>query len=52
MLKEKLREYEEKQANIPENPNAAVLSNNQQAEIQRYIKHVTVLVQNWRLWTL
>ncbi|NXL12600.1 KI18A protein, partial [Mesembrinibis cayennensis] len=36
MLKEKLREYEEKQANIPENHNAAVLSNNQQVEIQRY----------------
>ncbi|KFO89285.1 Kinesin-like KIF18A, partial [Buceros rhinoceros silvestris] len=36
MLKEKLREYEEKQASIPENPHAAVLSNNQQAEIQRY----------------
>ncbi|NWH81566.1 KI18A protein, partial [Piaya cayana] len=32
MLKEKLREYEEKQANC----NAAGLSNNQQAEIQRY----------------
>ncbi|XP_075358156.1 kinesin-like protein KIF18A isoform X2 [Mycteria americana] len=36
MLKEKLREYEEKQASIPENCNAAVLSNNQQVEIQRY----------------
>ncbi|XP_009700308.1 PREDICTED: kinesin-like protein KIF18A [Cariama cristata] len=36
MLKEKLREYEEKQASIPENHNAAVLSNNQQVEIQRY----------------
>ncbi|NXF53474.1 KI18A protein, partial [Oceanites oceanicus] len=36
MLKEKLREYEEKQASIPENRNAAVLSNNQQVEIQRY----------------
>ncbi|KFV20001.1 Kinesin-like KIF18A, partial [Tauraco erythrolophus] len=36
MLKEKLREYEEKEANIPENHNAAVLTNNQQVEIQRY----------------
>ncbi|KAM6205292.1 kinesin-like protein KIF18A isoform 1-T1 [Sarcoramphus papa] len=36
MLKEKLREYEEKQASIPENRNAAVLSTNQQVEIQRY----------------
>ncbi|NWS68347.1 KI18A protein, partial [Crotophaga sulcirostris] len=36
MLKEKLREYEEKQANNPENRNGAVLSNNQQEEIQRY----------------
>ncbi|XP_074774099.1 kinesin-like protein KIF18A [Athene noctua] len=36
MLKEKLREYEEKQASIPENRNAAVLPNNQQVEIQRY----------------
>ncbi|NXN49584.1 KI18A protein, partial [Rynchops niger] len=36
MLKEKLREYEEKQASIPENHNAAVLSSNQQEEIQRY----------------
>ncbi|XP_074951034.1 kinesin-like protein KIF18A [Phalacrocorax aristotelis] len=36
MLKEKLREYEEKQASIPENHSAAVLSNNQQVEIQRY----------------
>ncbi|NWU62971.1 KI18A protein, partial [Pterocles burchelli] len=36
MLKQKLREYEEKQASIPENDNAAVLSNNQQEEIQRY----------------
>ncbi|NWW53344.1 KI18A protein, partial [Pedionomus torquatus] len=36
MLKEKLREYEEKQANIPENHNVAVVSNNQQVEIQRY----------------
>lgn len=35
MLKEKLREYEEKQASIPENRSAAVLSNNQQVEIQR-----------------
>ncbi|CAM9493640.1 unnamed protein product [Bubo scandiacus] len=36
MLKEKLREYEEKRASIPENRNAAVLPNNQQVEIQRY----------------
>ncbi|NWH66561.1 KI18A protein, partial [Geococcyx californianus] len=36
MLKEKLKEYEEKQANNPENGNGAVLSNNQQVEIQRY----------------
>ncbi|XP_035747080.1 kinesin-like protein KIF18A isoform X3 [Egretta garzetta] len=36
LLKEKLREYEEKQASIPENHNAAVLSNNQQVEIERY----------------
>ncbi|XP_069713568.1 kinesin-like protein KIF18A [Phaenicophaeus curvirostris] len=36
MLKEKLREYEEKHANVPENCNAAVLSNNQQVEIERY----------------
>ncbi|NXU57813.1 KI18A protein, partial [Turnix velox] len=36
MLKEKLREYEKMQANIPENHNAAVLSNNQQEEIERY----------------
>ncbi|KFQ14623.1 Kinesin-like KIF18A, partial [Leptosomus discolor] len=36
MLKEKLREYEEKQASIPENCNAAVLSSNQKVEIQRY----------------
>ncbi|XP_074697937.1 kinesin-like protein KIF18A [Strix aluco] len=36
MLKEKLREYEEKRASIPENHNAAVLPNNQQVEIQRY----------------
>ncbi|KAM9373126.1 kinesin-like protein KIF18A [Phaethornis superciliosus] len=35
-LKEKLKEYEEKEAGIPENQNAAVLSNNQEAEIQRY----------------
>ncbi|NXS58622.1 KI18A protein, partial [Brachypteracias leptosomus] len=35
-LKEKLREYEEKQANLPENRNAAVFSNNQQVEIKRY----------------
>ncbi|NWR83269.1 KI18A protein, partial [Furnarius figulus] len=36
MLKEKLREYEEKQASIPENYNASELSNNQQVEIERY----------------
>ncbi|KFP90892.1 Kinesin-like KIF18A, partial [Apaloderma vittatum] len=36
MLKDKLREYEEKQASIPENYNAAVLPNNQQVEIRRY----------------
>ncbi|XP_040463733.1 kinesin-like protein KIF18A isoform X1 [Falco naumanni] len=36
MLKEKLREYEEKQASIPENLTAATLPNTQQAEIQRY----------------
>ncbi|KAM3670163.1 kinesin-like protein KIF18A [Ammospiza maritima maritima] len=36
MLKEKLREYEEKQASIPENHNTAELSNNQQIEIERY----------------
>ncbi|NXL43672.1 KI18A protein, partial [Podilymbus podiceps] len=36
MLKEKLREYEEKQERISENHKAAVLSNNQQVEIQRY----------------
>ncbi|NXM89948.1 KI18A protein, partial [Oenanthe oenanthe] len=36
MLKEKLREYEEKQASIPENHNTAELSNNQQVEIVRY----------------
>ncbi|NXY47317.1 KI18A protein, partial [Ceuthmochares aereus] len=36
MLKEKLREYEEKYANNPENCNAAVLPNNQQVEIERY----------------
>ncbi|OPJ73986.1 kinesin-like protein KIF18A [Patagioenas fasciata monilis] len=36
MLKEKLREYEEKQASVPENSNAAVLANNQQVEIERY----------------
>ncbi|XP_010120938.1 PREDICTED: kinesin-like protein KIF18A [Chlamydotis macqueenii] len=43
MLKEKLREYEEKQASLPENHNGAVLSNNHQVEIQRYketLKHV------------
>ncbi|NXO48442.1 KI18A protein, partial [Aramus guarauna] len=36
MLKEKLREYEEKQASIPENHNVTALSKNQQEEIQRY----------------
>ncbi|NXW88517.1 KI18A protein, partial [Alopecoenas beccarii] len=36
MLKEKLREYEEKQASVPENSNAAALANNQQVEIERY----------------
>ncbi|NXR11625.1 KI18A protein, partial [Semnornis frantzii] len=36
MLKEKLREYEEKQANFPGNCNAATLLNNQQVEIERY----------------
>uniref|UniRef100_A0A803VTE1 Kinesin-like protein n=1 Tax=Ficedula albicollis TaxID=59894 RepID=A0A803VTE1_FICAL len=36
MLKQKLREYEEKQASIPENHNTAELSNNQQVEIERY----------------
>ncbi|XP_032862736.2 kinesin-like protein KIF18A [Tyto alba] len=36
MLKEKLRDYEQKQASIPENHNAAVLPNNQQVEIERY----------------
>ncbi|KFQ37224.1 Kinesin-like KIF18A, partial [Merops nubicus] len=36
MLKEKLREYETQQASIPENHNAAVFSNKQQVEIQRY----------------
>ncbi|NWV70943.1 KI18A protein, partial [Malurus elegans] len=38
LLKEKLREYQEKQASIPESPsrNAAELSNNQQVEIERY----------------
>ncbi|KFU94619.1 Kinesin-like KIF18A, partial [Chaetura pelagica] len=35
-LKEKLREYEEKQAGIPENHDGEFLSKNQQAEIQRY----------------
>ncbi|XP_051478040.1 kinesin-like protein KIF18A [Apus apus] len=35
-LKEKLRQYEEKQAGIPENHDGEVLSKNQQAEIQRY----------------
>ncbi|RMB97861.1 hypothetical protein DUI87_25339 [Hirundo rustica rustica] len=36
MLKEKLREYEENQASIPENRNTAELSNNQRVEIERY----------------
>ncbi|NXK86970.1 KI18A protein, partial [Formicarius rufipectus] len=36
MLKEKLRQYEEKQVNIPENYNAAELSSNKQVEIERY----------------
>ncbi|KFP73099.1 Kinesin-like KIF18A, partial [Acanthisitta chloris] len=36
MLKEKLRQYEEKQASIPENHNAAEPSNHQQVEIGRY----------------
>ncbi|XP_023784261.1 kinesin-like protein KIF18A isoform X2 [Cyanistes caeruleus] len=36
MLKEKLREYEERQASIPENHNTTELSNNQQVEIERY----------------
>ncbi|NWV04588.1 KI18A protein, partial [Ptilonorhynchus violaceus] len=36
MLKEKLREFEEKQAGIPENHNTAEFSNNQQVEIERY----------------
>ncbi|NXI70951.1 KI18A protein, partial [Anseranas semipalmata] len=36
MLKEKLRAYEEKKASIPENYDAAVLSNHQQEEIKRY----------------
>ncbi|NXO83035.1 KI18A protein, partial [Sitta europaea] len=36
MLKEKLREYEEKQASIPGNHNTAELSNNQRVEIERY----------------
>ncbi|KAM6321717.1 kinesin-like protein KIF18A [Podargus strigoides] len=36
MLKEKLREYKEKQASIPENHNAAGLTTNQPAEIRRY----------------
>ncbi|NXQ91887.1 KI18A protein, partial [Nyctibius grandis] len=36
MLREKLRKYEEKQASISENHSAAVLPNNQQADIQRY----------------
>ncbi|NXE90558.1 KI18A protein, partial [Menura novaehollandiae] len=36
MLKEKLKEYEEKQASIPENHTTAELSSNQQVEIERY----------------
>ncbi|XP_054246555.1 kinesin-like protein KIF18A [Indicator indicator] len=36
MLKEKLREYEEKQASLPGSCNAATLSNSQQVEIDRY----------------
>ncbi|NXC47067.1 KI18A protein, partial [Penelope pileata] len=36
MLKEKLRAYEEKTANIPQSHDVAVLSSHQQAEIQRY----------------
>ncbi|NXD65006.1 KI18A protein, partial [Eolophus roseicapillus] len=36
MLKEKLREYEEKQGRIPGNPNAAILPNNQQVVIPKY----------------
>ncbi|NXA10885.1 KI18A protein, partial [Sapayoa aenigma] len=36
MLKEKLKEYEENQAGIPENHHPAELSNNQQVEIERY----------------
>ncbi|KAM9554280.1 kinesin-like protein KIF18A isoform 2-T2 [Guaruba guarouba] len=36
MLKEKLREYEEKQGSIPGNPDAAILSNNQQVIVQRH----------------
>nr|XP_021394707.1 kinesin-like protein KIF18A [Lonchura striata domestica] len=36
MLKEKLREYEEKQASIPEIHNTAERSNNQRMEIERY----------------
>lgn len=35
MLKEKLREYEEKEASVPKNHNAAELSNNQKVEIER-----------------
>ncbi|KAM6308971.1 kinesin-like protein KIF18A [Aegotheles albertisi] len=46
MLKEKLREYEEKQASIPENHNSAVLPNNQQAEIQRYKEILKNLFSN------
>ncbi|NXM25397.1 KI18A protein, partial [Oxyruncus cristatus] len=36
MLKEKLREYEEKQVSIPANYNAAEVPNNQEVEIERY----------------
>ncbi|NWU10260.1 KI18A protein, partial [Cephalopterus ornatus] len=36
MLKEKLKEYEEKQVSIPGNYNAAELSNHQEVEIERY----------------
>ncbi|NXN99980.1 KI18A protein, partial [Rhinopomastus cyanomelas] len=36
MLKKKLKEYEEKEASMPENRNPAGLTNNQQVEIERY----------------
>ncbi|NXG05364.1 KI18A protein, partial [Sakesphorus luctuosus] len=36
MLKEKLRQYEEKQVSLPKNCNAAELSSNEQVEIKRY----------------